>query len=211
MNYLISAVIGYLLGSIPTAFLFLKIFKGINITENGSGSVGTMNSFRTSNSKIIALGVFLVDFFKGFLSVYITILLFGDSFIYPMTALIMAVFAHCFSPWIKFKGGRGLATAAGGASLLLFPVLILWLFFFILGFLFRKNVHFANASSTVLTLAICLSTADILYKWATPPADSPLEFGILSAIMLTIIIIRHIEPVKEYYKNYKNQIRKNRA
>ncbi|MFC2135559.1 glycerol-3-phosphate acyltransferase [Bacteroidota bacterium] len=211
MEYFISGVIGYLLGSIPTAYLVLKKFKNIDITEGGSGNVGTMNSYRTTSSKLIGGMVLVIDLLKGLLSVLITKLIFGEVFIYPAVALIFAVFGHCYSPWIKFKGGRGLATAAGGAILLSIPVLILWLLFFAIGFLFRKNVHFANASSTFLTGAVCVSTGNILSRWSSPPAESAEEFGILIAIMLTIIFIRHIKPLKKYYQNQKNQIGKSRS
>lgn len=210
MNYILSAIIGYLLGSIPTGYLIVKKSHGIKLTEAGSKSVGTMNSFRTSKSKLIAIIVLVIDLAKGFLSVYLSRLFFGDVFIYPMVALIFAVFAHCYSPWIKFKGGKGLATAAGGAVLLSIPVLTLWLFFFIVGYLFRKNVHFANAASTVLTGALCISTADILNKWSNPPAESALIFIITTTIMLLIITIQHIEPIKEYYKNQKLNIGKDK-
>lgn len=210
MSYILSAIIGYLLGSIPTGYLVVKKSHGIKLTEVGSKSVGTVNSFRSSNSKMVGIIVLVIDFGKGFLSVYLSKLFFGDVFIYPMIALIFAVFAHCYSPWIKFKGGKGLATAAGGAVLLSIPVLALWLFFFIVGFLFRKNVHFANAASTILTGALCVSTGDILNKWSNPPAETTLMFIITTVIMLSIITIRHIEPVKEYYKNQKLNIGKDK-
>ena len=95
MDYLFSALIGYLLGSFPTAFIILKISKGINITEKGSGNVGAMNSFEVSNSKVIGLVVLIIDAFKGLLSVYFALLFFQINFIFPAVALFFAVFAHC--------------------------------------------------------------------------------------------------------------------
>ena len=65
MQYLISIIIGYLLGSIPTAYLLLKITKGIDIRKSGSGNVGAFNSITTSKSKFIGLVVLLIDFSKG--------------------------------------------------------------------------------------------------------------------------------------------------
>ena len=113
MEYLLSISIGYIFGSFPTAFLLVKKFKGINITEDGSGNVGTLNAFRTSKSKIIAISVLLIDALKGALSTFIPLLLFPETFIFPALAMLFAVFAHCFNPWLNFKGGRGLAVAAG--------------------------------------------------------------------------------------------------
>ena len=96
MNYLISLIIGFLLGSIPAAYLLLKKSKGIDIRNSGSGNVGTFNSFEVSNSKLIALIVLLIDLGKGALSAYLAILLYGDVFIYPAVAGIFAVLAHLF-------------------------------------------------------------------------------------------------------------------
>ena len=65
MNYLLSCIIGFLVGSLPTAFIILKKTKGIDITSAGTGNVGAMNSFEVTNSKIIGLIVFIIDALKG--------------------------------------------------------------------------------------------------------------------------------------------------
>ena len=101
MSYLYCSLIGYLLGSIPTAYIVLKRTQNVDITETGSGNVGAMNSFEVSNSKIIGILVFIIDALKGLLSVYLCLLLFPLNFIYPALALFFAVFSHCFNPWIK--------------------------------------------------------------------------------------------------------------
>ena len=73
MYYLLSAIIGYLLGSIPTGYLMLKRL-GINIITSGSGNVGAMNTFDITNSKVTGLLVFFIDAIKGLLSAYIPLL-----------------------------------------------------------------------------------------------------------------------------------------
>jgi len=60
MEYLLSSVIGYLLGSIPTAYIFLQKVKGLDITKEGSGNVGAMNSFEVSNSKFVGISVLFI-------------------------------------------------------------------------------------------------------------------------------------------------------
>ena len=62
MNYLISLTIGYLIGSFPTAFIILKKYNGLDITQTGSGNVGALNSFQVTKSKRIGLLVLIVDF-----------------------------------------------------------------------------------------------------------------------------------------------------
>ncbi|MDP2038369.1 MAG: glycerol-3-phosphate acyltransferase, partial [Ignavibacteria bacterium] len=88
MSYVYSALIGYILGSIPTAYLLLKKSHGIDITENGSGNVGAMNSYEVSKSKQIGLYVFFLDALKGWLSSFIAFHFFGETFLIAMTALI---------------------------------------------------------------------------------------------------------------------------
>jgi glycerol-3-phosphate acyltransferase PlsY len=203
MEFLVSILIGYLIGSFPTAYILLKKFKSIDITQNGSGNVGALNSLKVSKSKSIGTVVLLIDLLKGLLAVYLVKLFIADIFLLPVLALIAAVFAHCFNPWLKFKGGRGLATAAGGAILLSPPVLGLWLILWLIAFIFKRHVHFANFSATLLTAALAFSSAKILNYYSTPPAIDNLEFSISIAILLSIILVRHIQPITDYIKNWK--------
>ncbi len=197
MDYLISVAAGYLLGSIPTAYLILKKFNGIDITESGSGNVGALNSYRTSKSKRIGLLVLLIDIGKGFLSVYIISLIYPNIFTYHALSLTFAVFAHCFCPWLGFKGGRGLATAAGG-SLLLFPFLIiLWLLLWVIIYIFKKNVLFANIWANIMAFAIVLNSANIAVKYISPAPGTIAEMVLFAASLLLIIFIKHLEPLKE--------------
>ena len=203
MEYLLSSVIGYLLGSFPTAYIFIKQSKGIDITNEGSGNVGAMNSFEVTKSKVIGYSVFLVDFLKGFSSALIPVLLFPNEFIYPALSLLFAVFSHCYNPWINFKGGRGLATAAGGAAFMFPFLLIVWSVLWAILYVMRKNIILANISSTVLSLLVVFGTSDIAVKYAYP---KPVNLGVLllvSSAVLVIIFIKHIEPLKELISEIK--------
>ena len=201
MEYIFSVVIGYLLGSIPTAFLVLKISKGIDITNAGSGNVGAMNSYEITNSKYIGLLVFLIDFIKGFLAVLITKLIFNDVFIYPALALLFAVFSHCFNPWIKFNGGRGLATAAGG-SILIFPYLLfVWIVLWILMYIIKRDILIANIIATIFSLLIIYLTENIALNYVYPVPVAASELMLFSTGGLLIIFIKHIEPLKEIISN----------
>jgi len=207
MEYLLSSLIGYLLGSIPAAYILLKKSRGIDITEEGSGNVGAMNSFEITNSKIIGLIVLVIDALKGLLSVYIILLLFPVNFIYPALSLFFAVFAHCYNPWLGFKGGRGLATAAGGASLLFPFALIVWGILWLAIYLFRKDILLANIWATIALIIIVLTSSDIAVKYSFPRAGTRGELILFSMALLITIFVRHIEPFKEIIKN-KNFIRK---
>ncbi len=198
MNHIISFIIGYLLGSVPTAYILLKKSKGIDITEAGSGSVGAHNSYLVSRSKLIGSAVFLIDLSKGFLSAYLAVQLFGADFIYPMLSLIGGVLAHCYSPWIKFKGGRGLATAGGGAIYISLPLLLLWMLLWLISYAFRRNIHFSNFSASILSGALAVSSAEILNKYSAITASTNFEFSLLVNLLFIIILSKHIAPIKEY-------------
>lgn len=207
MEYLIIALFSYLIGSFPTAFVLLKKVKQIDITQNGSGNVGALNSYEVSNSKLIGVTVLLIDALKGFGIVYLSKILFGNDFLTGSISLLFGVIGHCFSPWIKFKGGRGLATAAGGSLILAPAILILWLLFWLIAYLFRKNIHFGNITATILTGLLSLSSSDILNKYSIPPADENFLFGVSVMLLMIVIFIKHIKPLKEYIDQQKNKIR----
>ncbi|MDZ7767094.1 MAG: glycerol-3-phosphate acyltransferase [Melioribacteraceae bacterium] len=199
MNYFLSIITGYLLGSIPTAYLVLKRMKGIDITKEGSGNVGARNSYDVTKSKLLSASVLFIDMLKGFASVLIVQQLIGIEYLYSVLALIGAVFAHCYSPWLKFKGGRGLATAFGGSVLFVYSIPIIWILFWSVAYLFRKHIHFSNIAATILTGAIAISSSDILNKYTKQSAEEDWIFGVTVAIVMVIIMSRHIEPFKEWF------------
>ena len=210
MEYLISSIIGYLFGSIPTAYIFLKKTKGLDITSEGSGNVGAMNSFEITNSKLIGISVFFVDFIKGIASVLVPQLLFPGVFIFAAISLLFAVFSHCYNPWLKFKGGRGLASAAGGAAFLFPFLLVVWGVLWVIFYIMRKDILFANISSTVFSILVVFGTSDIAVKYAFPkPVNIP-ELMLISIAVLMIIFIKHIEPLKELIASYKSISRNKR-
>ncbi len=201
MNYLLSCIIGFLLGSFPTAYIILKRTKGIDITTAGTGNVGAMNSYEITNSKITGLIVFIIDALKGLLSVYLTLLIFPIDFALPAIALLFAVLAHCFNPWLGFKGGRGLATAAGGA-ILLFPfMLIIWAVLWIIIYLARKDILLANVWANFMTLVIIFLSSNVAFEYSYPKPDSISSLMLFSSALLVLVFIKHIEPMKELFKN----------
>ncbi len=207
MEYFITAILAYFLGSFPTAFIILKKIRNVDITQQGSGNVGALNSYEVSNSKLIGISVLIIDAFKGFIIVFLAKQFVADTFLVGAVALIFGVAGHCFSPWLKFKGGRGLATAAGGSLLLAPVILILWLVFWLLAFLFRKNVHFGNITATILTGLLAFSSSDILNKYSIPASVDDTAYSVSILILMTIIFIKHIQPLKEYLSEQKNKVR----
>ena len=103
--------ISYLLGSIPTGFIFGKFLKNIDLRKIGSGSTGATNVFRNVG-KWPALFVFLIDVLKGFISVELAHVLIKDNYFEVLAGLI-AISGHIWPIWLRGKGGKAVATGLG--------------------------------------------------------------------------------------------------
>ncbi|PKL83309.1 MAG: hypothetical protein CVV24_05650 [Ignavibacteriae bacterium HGW-Ignavibacteriae-3] len=205
MNILYSFFIGYILGSFPTAYILLKRYKNVDIRCEGSGNVGAHNSFKVSKSKLIGFSVLSIDLLKGFCTVLIVKLIIGDDFLYIMTGLNAAVFAHCYSPWINFKGGRGIATAGGGSLLISIPILIIWGIVWLIAFIFPRNIHISNISASVFTAVASFVSALSLNRLTSPRASSTLEFGLFVGTLMMIILVKHFDPMKVLLLKWYNK------
>ncbi len=201
MYYTLAAIIGYLVGSIPFAYILLRKTRSLDITREGTGNVGAMNAYEVTNSKVLGMLILLLDMLKGLLSAYICILLFPINFIYPAIALLFAMLSHCYNPWLDFKGGRGLATAAGGA-LLIFPyLLVIWVLLWVISYLFKKDIIFSNIFANILSLLVVLNTNNIALKYSYPRPDAGSTLIMFSISALILIMIKHIDPLKELINN----------
>jgi glycerol-3-phosphate acyltransferase PlsY len=205
MKYIICIVIGYALGSIPTAYLIVRKTKGIDITSNGTGNMGAMNSFEITDSKVTGFLVLLIDALKGLLSVYIPVLLLRGDFSYPAIALIFAVFSHCFNPWLLFKGGRGLATSLGG-TILLFPILpIIWLTLWVFIYALKRDILISNIWAIVLSFFAVIAANNVAYYYSFPRADSMSSLMLFTVSLLILIFIKHIDPLIDIIKKSKRE------
>ena len=149
INLIIIAIYSYLLGSIPFGLILTKIFLKKDIREVGSGNIGTTNVLRTGN-KFLALTTLLLDLLKGFVSVFITLLYFESLASY--SALICFI-GHIYPVWLKFKGGKGVATYLGVILALSYKFfLVFGTCWIILALLFR----FASLSSMTSSLIVLL-------------------------------------------------------
>jgi glycerol-3-phosphate acyltransferase PlsY len=108
---LTGALLGFLIGAIPFGYLIGRLFYGMDIRTKGSGNIGAANAFRTMG-KPGAIAVLLLDALKGFLPVIVTKMQ-GFDPLYVAIAAGAAVLGHCFSPFLRGKGGKGVATSAG--------------------------------------------------------------------------------------------------
>jgi glycerol-3-phosphate acyltransferase PlsY len=120
MNWLLAAITGYLLGSIPFGLLLTLAFGAGDVRNIGSGSIGATNVLRTGRKGLAAATV-LLDAAKGVGAVLIAAALWPGT---EGLAAVAAIAGHCFPVWLKFKGGKGFASAAGVCSVLAWPVFL---------------------------------------------------------------------------------------
>ena len=149
INLITVALYSYLIGSLPFGLILTKIFLQKDIRKVGSGNIGTTNVLRTGN-KSLALATLILDLLKGYLSVFIT-LSFNDSLV-SYSALICFI-GHIFPVWLKFKGGKGVATYLGVILALSFKF---FLIFAISWLTLSLLLRFASLSSMVSSLIILL-------------------------------------------------------
>ena len=147
INLIIVAVYSYLLGSIPFGLILTKIFLKKDIRKIGSGNIGTTNVLRTGK-KSLAASTLLLDLMKGYFSIIITFTYFENLISY--SALICFI-GHIFPVWLKFKGGKGVATYLGVILALSYKFfLIFGISWLVLSFLFR----YASLSSIISSLIV---------------------------------------------------------
>lgn len=139
---LLIALGAFLLGSVPTGYLVARA-KGVDIRKHGSGNIGATNVFRTLG-KPLGIFVFAIDALKGFAAVWLSVRYGGGSDWAGIIAAVAAIAGHNYTPWLGFKGGKGIATSAG-VLLALMPwavlaIAIVW------GVVFRVSRYVSLAS-----------------------------------------------------------------
>ncbi len=142
MDIFLIGIISYLMGSIPFGFILTKIFLKKDIREIGSGNIGATNALRTGN-KIIGYSTLILDVLKAVAPV-VYVKIFYQDFLY-ITSLC-AFLGHVFPIWLKFKGGKGVATYLGILFAINFYFGIVFIIFWFITFFISK---FSSLSSLV--------------------------------------------------------------
>jgi glycerol-3-phosphate acyltransferase PlsY len=122
MTYGIELVLlafAYLVGSIPFAYIFVRIVTGRDVRAEGSGNVGATNALRSAGWKV-GVAVTVLDTAKGALAVW-AMMVFNPESAWLAGAMLSVVVGHCFPPWLLFRGGKGVATGFG-AFLIIAPL-----------------------------------------------------------------------------------------
>lgn len=215
-------IIAYLIGAIPIAFFLVKFRTGKDITSEGSGNVGAMNSFDVTGSKFIGILTAVLDALKGVAAVLIARKLGGDNFFLTSLAAFFVVFGHNMNVFLKFKGGRGLAPAAG-ALLAINPIpVVLWGLMWLTGYyVLRRDVHVGNMAGTIGAPVLLYTTPDLLLKATMLVPLNAFQkvhektgeqiwdfsnFKILVFMICILIFIKHLEPIRELMRKNPDEV-----
>ena len=179
MDYLVVGIASYLMGSIPFGLILTKIFLKKDIREIGSSNIGATNALRTGN-KLIGYSTLLLDIAKAIIPVIYVKINYPDL-IY--IASLCAFLGHVFPIWLKFKGGKGVATYVG----ILFSInIILGLIFFSSWVLIFLLFRYSSLSSIIGSLSVPI------YILITGQINNAIFF----AIMFILIFFTHRENIK---------------
>ena len=171
--------ISYLMGSMPFGFLLTKLFLKIDIREIGSGNIGATNALRTGN-KLIGYGTLILDIVKAVIPVLISKFYF-EEYIY-ISALAVFI-GHVFPIWLKFKGGKGVATYVGILFCINIYLGLIFIVSWLIIFLFSK---FSSLASILATLVVPVYTL----------FNNDFENKYFFIIMFILIFYTHKENVK---------------
>lgn len=189
LDSLLALAGGYLLGSIPFAYLVTQAFGLGDIRQVGSGNVGTTNVLRTGNKLATALTL-IGDVGKGIVAVLIA-KQYGDM---PAMAAALGAFAgHCFPVWLNFKGGKGIATCLGILAALSWPVALLafgtWL----------VTTAMGRISSLSALVAAVVSPVYMAFF-------GPWPYTVGAAILAALIFVTHRENIARLIKGEEPRI-----
>jgi len=196
-----SLIASYLVGSIPTAYIFGRLYKGIDIREHGSGNIGATNTFRVLG-KVPGICVLIVDVFKGIVATT----LIADIFHLETTGIyvllgVCAVAGHNWTVFLKFKGGKGIATTLGviiGLAIKILPirpvffwVILIWLVIFLIS-------GYVSLSSILAGIALPLIMLI---------TGQEIEIVFLGIILCLLSVLRHRPNIKRLLTGKENRVK----
>lgn len=195
MNVLLAAVASFLLGSVPFGVIVGKLAKGIDIRDFGSGNIGASNVLRTLGPVLGGL-VLVMDVGKGFGGVEICRLMGVEPGWWTVLGAIMAVFGHTFSVFLKFKGGKGVATSLG-VIIGLDPVI---------GAVAFGAWAVVVAATRYISVASILATISVPLMMIFWHSQTPLPYQILACVAASVIVIKHRSNMARLIKGCETRI-----
>ena len=197
-GYLLTAIVAYFIGSIPTGYLFGRA-RGVDIRTTGSGNIGATNVFRTLG-KTAGVAVLLIDAVKGFVPTQF--LLFGATpetrEYHAMVAGLFAILGHNYTCWLRFKGGKGIATSAGVVIGLVPYGLLITLAAWLIVFAISRYVSLASVvAALVLPFAV----------WAVGRSPTMIT---LCTVLSVLAIYKHRANIQRLLAGTEHRFAKNK-
>jgi len=204
VTVLAAAAIGYILGSVPSGVWLGRLFKGIDVREHGSKSIGATNVFRVLGAKL-AVAVLTLDIAKGFAAAYLGSLVdLGDTLLtqnqLAMVGGLAAILGHLFPVFARFRGGKGVAT---GAGMLLFLAPLEVSFACIVFAAVLALTGYVSLSSIVGTFFFSLSILLERYLFGYPLGD---EMVALAIAILLLILYTHRANIERLIRGKENKL-----
>ena len=196
LNIVIVSIVGYLLGAISFAVIVARS-QGVDILRYGSGNPGATNVTRALGSKYGNI-VFACDALKGFVAAGWPLLCMGDAGLkLGIIGLIASIIGHSFSVFLKFKGGKGVATTMGGL-LAIMPIVLL------IGVAVWAAIFFTTRLVAVASMlfAVSLSVSAYLLYGAGDPRFT------LGLVLSVLIVVRHRSNITQKLKGTENSFKK---
>jgi len=215
-------VVSYLLGSIPFGYLLVRIFRGQDVRHTGSGNIGATNVAR-AGSKGLAIVTLILDALKGYVAVAFAFWLAGshrftagniqpnlydsspqmiDSrtvFLLAAVAAFCAILGHMFTVWLRFKGGKGVATAAGAFVALAPKCLLLSLLLFAIVFALTRYVSLGSI--------VAAASFPWLVLWLNPAERNTAPILLVITASAALIIARHKDNIRRLLAGTENRFR----
>lgn len=193
MNYIIITILGYVIGSIPNGLLIGKTLYDIDLRQFGSKNIGATNAFRTLGL-YPSLWIFLTDAAKGVIAVYLASVL-ADTPIALLIGGIAAIAGHNWSIFLRFTGGRGVATGLGVIAVLVPKVTLL---------VFLIWAVIVYATRYVSLASIVAATLVPVFMWFMGERLEFLYFGIIAALF---VVGRHKPNIERLLKGQELKIK----
>ncbi len=190
LDLFIVCFYSYILGSIPFGLIITKLFLKEDIRDIGSGNIGATNVLRTGK-KHLALLTLILDLIKGYFSIYISFVYFSDLIYF---SAIICLLGHIFPAWLKFKGGKGIATYLG---IILALSINLGIVFSVTWLLILFIFKYSSLSSIVSTLVVLLYSISF--------NNLSLTFYLFTVFI--IIIFTHKENIVRLKNKSENKIK----
>lgn len=184
-------------------YLAVRLKAGIDIRRTGSGSVGAFNSYDVTQSKRIGIFVGIVDGLKGFIAALIAFQFVEGPFLIQSSVLCAALIGHNYPIWLKFQGGKGLATFAGGTFAIGLSYTIVWCVLWFISYIRIKDIIKANILAILTTPVILLLLPSAWIEIVMMRNINATEYRFFSSIISGILIISHWGSIKEIIQNKK--------